>query len=72
MKKQNIYKLLYLLCALLILGFCIGLGVDYFKYDGMFNSAPFYAFVLARAVEFIVPSIAIFAVARILKHKYNK
>jgi len=71
MKKQNIYKFLYLVCALFILGFCIKLGVDYFKYDSVLNSAPFHAFVIVRAVEFIVPSIIFFIVARILKNKYN-
>ena len=72
MKKQNVYKFLYLVCAFLILGFCIRLGVDYYKYDTVLNSAPFYTFVIVRTVEFLAPSIIIFIVARILKNKYNK
>ncbi len=72
MKKQNIYKFLYLVCALLVLGFCVRLGVDYYKYDTVLNSAPFYTFVIVRAVEFIVRSIIIFIVARYLKNKYTK
>ena len=72
MKKQNIYRFLYLVCAFFILGFCIRLGVDYFKYDTVLNSSPFYTFVIVRTVEFIVPSIIIFIVARILKSEYNK
>ena len=72
MKMQNIYKFLYLVCAFLILGFCIRLGADYFKYDTVLNSAPFYTFAIVRAVEFVVPSIIIFIVARIIKNKYNK
>lgn len=71
MKKQNIYKFLYFVSAFLILGFCIRLGVDYFKYDTYNNSTPFYVFIIERVVEFIIPSIIVFIVARILKKKYN-
>ncbi len=72
MKKQNIYKFLYLVCAFLILGFCIRLAMDYFAYDAIINSAPFYTYVIIRAVEFVAPSAIIFIVAIILKNKYNK
>lgn len=71
MKKENIYKFLYFVSGFLILGFCIRLGTDYFKYDTVLHSAPFYIFVIMRTVEFIVPSIIIFIVARLLKKKYN-
>lgn len=72
MKKENIYKFLYFVSAFLILGFCIRLGTDYLNYDTVLHSAPFYIFVIMRIVEFIVPSIIVFIVARILKKKYNK
>lgn len=72
MKKENIYKFLYSVCIFLILGFAIRLGVDYFKYNNINNSAPFYAFIIVRVVEFIIPSIIIFIVAKIIKKKYSK
>lgn len=71
MKKDNIYKFLYVISVMLILGFCIRLGVDYFKYNDLNNSAPFYTFIIIRVIEFLLPSIIVYIVARIVKKKYN-
>ncbi len=71
MKKENYYKFLYFVGAILILGFFIRLGVDGFRYEISGNSAPFYFCIIERAVEFVLPSIIIFIVARILKKKYK-
>lgn len=70
MKKQNIHKFLYFISILLIIGFVIRLGVDFFKYNTHLNSAPFYVFVIARIVEFLVPSIIIYVVAKVFRKKY--
>ena len=72
MKKENIYKFLYAVSIFLVIGFAIRLGVDYFKYDNMNNSVPFYAFIIERVVEFIIPSIIVFIVAKVVKKKYSK
>ncbi len=72
MKKENIYKFLYVVCIFLIIGFAIRLGIDYFKYDSLNNSAPFYVFVVERMVEFILPSIIVFIIGKIVKKKYSK
>ena len=71
MKKNNIYKFLYAVSTLLVLGFAISLGVDAYKYNNniYIGSAPLYAYALIRAVEFIVPSIIVFIVALITKKK---
>ena len=71
MKKENIYKFLYIASALLIVGFAIRFGVDIFKYDSYKNSAPLYAYALVRTVEFIVPSIIVFVAAIICKKKFQ-
>lgn len=71
MKKENIYKLLYTVCIFLIIGFVIRLGADYFKYDHINGSSPFYTFIIERLVEFILPSIIVFVVGRIMKKKYS-
>ena len=49
MKKENIYKILYAISIILIIGFAIILGIDYSKYDNINNSAPFYSFKIGRA-----------------------
>lgn len=72
MKKENIYKLLYIVGIFLIVGFVIRLGIDYFKYDNFNNSAPFYIYILIRSVEFIVPSIIIFIIGKVMQIKSLK
>lgn len=72
MKKKNIYQFLYAISVFLLLGFWIRLGIDYAKYNKFTNSAPFYLFIIERAIEFLLPSVIIFIVARITKKKYNK
>lgn len=72
MKKENIYKLLYTVCIFLIIGFVIRLGADYFKHDNINGSSPFYTFIIERLVEFILPSIIVLIVGRIMKKKYSK
>ena len=71
MKKNNIYKFLYAISALLVLGFSISFGVDIYKYNNhiYMGSAPLYAYAIVRAVAFIVPSIIVFIVALIVKKK---
>ena len=74
MKKENIYKFLYIVAALLVVGFAIAFGVDAYKYNtgGYLGSAPLYAYALVRAVEFIFPSVIVFVAALICKKKFAK
>lgn len=72
MKKENIYKILYAISIILIIGFAIILGIDYYKYDNINNSAPFYSFIIVRILEFIVLSIIVFTIGKVLKNKHSK
>lgn len=72
MNKEKIYKFLYGISIFLIIVFVIMLVIDYFYYDIRNNSAPFYAFILVRILEFLIPSILIFIIAKIVKKKYGK
>ena len=71
MKKENIYKFLYVMSALLFLGFAIIFGVDAYKYNtgGYIGSAPLDLYLFVRVIEFIVPSIIVFVAAIIFKRK---
>lgn len=71
MKKENIYKLLCFIAIILIIGFFIKLGIDYFNYDSYNNSIPFYVYILESGLKFMVPSVIIFVVSRIVNKKYN-
>lgn len=69
--KKYIYKVLYIISIIMIIFFIVMVvGIDYFSYDLINNSAPFYTFVLWRFVEFVVPSFIIFAMAGVIKKKY--
>ena len=74
MKKENIYKFLYIVAALLDVGFAIAFGVDAYKYNagGYLGSAPLYAYALVDAVEYLLPSLAFFIAAIICKKKFVK
>ena len=74
MKKTNVCKLLYVLAALLAVGFVIAFGVDVYKYNtgGYLGSAPLYAYVLVDAVEYLLPSLAFFIAAIVCKKKFAK
>lgn len=70
MKKENYYKILYVISAMSLLGFVIRLGADYYKYD--YITIPFYIDILIRALEFILPGLLIFIAGIICKKKYTK
>lgn len=72
MRKKNIYKFLYVACICLVVLFGIRTGVDYLHYDARATSFPFYVVIIEGIFEFIIPSIILFVVARILKQYYNK
>lgn len=71
MKKENYYKLMYVISIILVAGFAIRLGMDYHKYDFITMKAPFYTFIIERTLEFIIPSIIIFIVGVICKKKFT-
>lgn len=70
MRRGNAYRILYALAVALLVGFCACLCADWLHYDGANDSAPFYVFVLVRAAEWILPSLASFAAGRIVQKKY--
>lgn len=72
MKKENIYKFLYAVCILLVIGFIVRIVADLVTYNPMETSFPFYANVILRAVEFILPCIACFIAGIIFKKKYHR
>ena len=71
MKKSNIHKFLYVVAALLVLGFAIHTIVDACRYNSMLTSFPFYAFVIFHAIEYLVPSILVFLVGFLVKKKFS-
>lgn len=56
-KDAQLHKWLLLAAGLLAVGFLIQVGVDYYRYQSSLNSAPFQVFVLARALEYLLPGL---------------
>ncbi len=69
-RKETVPKFLYAVCVLLFLGFLIRLGADYSYYIGSYSSAPFWVFVLVRALEFLLPCGLCFLAAALWKRKH--
>ncbi len=65
----------YLPLALLIISIAFALAFigftayDIHIYSTTVNSAPLHAFILVRAVEFIVPAVIFYIISRILRKK---
>ncbi len=72
MTKRHIYIFLLTIAVLLMLGFAISLVADYVLYNSAQTSFPFYAYVIERAVEFLLPSLASLIVGLIIRHKSKK
>ncbi len=69
MKKITLYKIFYIAAIMLAAAFCVLVAVDSYRYTHTLNSAPFYVFVLARALVFLTPALTSFIVGKILHKK---
>ena len=70
------HKLLYGASVLMVLGFVINLVVDYQQYQNSFTSAPFWIWILADAILWLLPAgiaaVAGFVAKKKLTKKENK
>ena len=71
MKKLSLYKIFYIASIIVAAAFCVLVAVASYRYTNTINSAPFYVFVLARAVVFLTPALVSFIVGKVL-HKKSK
>ena len=62
------HKLLYGASVLMVLGFAVHLVVDYQQYQTSFTSAPFWVWIVADALIWLIPA-AIAAVAGFVAKK---
>ena len=69
MKKDRIAKMCHIVSPVLFACFPAKTIVDYTRYSDTLNSAPFYVWILADALYFIIPAILVFAVGLVMKKK---
>ena len=66
------HKLLYGASALMALGFVINLVVDYQQYQNSFTSAPFWVWILADAMLWLLPAGIAATAGFVAKKKLTK
>lgn len=62
-------KLLYGAAALMVVGFCVHLGVDYHTYCTTLNSAPFWLWIAVDALLWLLPALLAFLAGFIVSKK---
>lgn len=62
-------KLLYGASALMVLGFCIHVLIDYHKYNTTLNSAPFWIWIAVDALVWLLPALLAFLAGLIVSKK---
>ena len=72
MSRKHLYIFLFVIAGLLLLGFAIRLVADYVLYNPAETSFPFYAKVIERSVEFLLPSLISLVVGLFIRHKIRK
>ena len=66
------HKLLYGASALMVLGFVINLVVDHQQYQNSFTSAPFWVWILADAMLWLLPAGIAAVAGFVAKKKLTK
>lgn len=72
MKKKSLHMLFLIAALALAAGFCISAAADAMAYDPAADSAPFSAFLLVRALEFLLPGLISLCAAAVLRKKFNR
>ena len=70
-KRRAIAAILYVIGVLFVIGFGILLWKDYTVHYP-YGSAPFYLYVIERAIELLVPAVLCVAAGIIIKRKPEK
>ena len=72
MKNIRGFQLLFGASVLMVLGFCIHVWVDWLGYDAIANSAPFWVWIFADAVLWLIPAALAFAAGLVSKKKVTR
>ena len=56
----------------MVLGFCFHLWMDWLQYDPIASSAPFWVWILAEAVLWLIPAVLAFAAGWVSKEKITR
>lgn len=66
MKRKNLQKKCNIISILLIVAFVIKTIVNFFQYDAMVNSAPFYVWIITNVLFLIIPALLVFIIGHFI------
>ena len=72
MKKDKFLKICNIVAFIFALSFLLRLARDWTLYSRALNSAPFSVWVLADAVQYLMPAAFVFLIGRIVKFVKDK
>lgn len=72
MKKDKFLKICNVVAFIFALSFLLRLARDWNVYNTTLNSAPFSVWVLADAVQYLMPAAFVFLIGRIVKFVKDK
>ena len=72
MKKEKLLKICNLVAFIFALSFLLQLLRDWNVYNTTLNSAPFYLWVLADALQYLMPAAVMFLIGRVVKHQKDR
>lgn len=67
MKKLNITRTCNVISIFLLICFIVKTIIDYAQYSGTLNSAPFYVWIIANVLYFVLPAVIVFIVGIVIK-----
>lgn len=69
MNKKKLSTICNIVSIVLVITFVIKSVINYFQYNPMTNSAPFYVWIITNALFLLIPALLIFTVGYIInKH----
>ena len=69
MKKKVFQRICNITSIILITAFVIKTIINYFQYDVLINSAPFYVWIITNAVFLLIPALLLFFIGHIIGKK---
>lgn len=72
MKKYTASVILFIISILCAAAFAVKTIADYFRYDPIVNSAPFYVWIIINALYFLIPSAISLTAGIIIRKNLQK
>ena len=72
MKKKKMQITFNVISICLIVAFIVKTIINYYQYNEMINSAPFYVWIIINALCLLLPALIIFIIGYINIKKINK